>query len=255
MRRAIAWMLLLLLIQGCSGTPVPVAQHAQPTAASASTTAPVIAQPNIDGPWHGVLAGKLHLALAIARASNGYTGVLDSIDQGATLPIDRMTFDAGVLRFEIASVGGSFEGKIDATANAIAGTWTQHGIAQPLSFAKGPSEAKREIPPPLDAPIDVAVIAPPAALRADDHTHYVYELNVTNFSHHDVSLRRIEVSAHNAEFARLENAELAAACARPATGDVDIGPGLHVVVYLWVTSDAPVNALDHRITVRVAGTT
>jgi murein DD-endopeptidase len=100
---------------------------------------------------------------------------------------------------------------------------------------------------PLDAPIDVAVVSSPAAFRADGHTHYVFELNITNFSHQDVSLRKIDIESRGASLAHLEGAELGA-----ATSHVEIGPGLHSIAYLWVTADVAPATLDNHITVHVA---
>lgn len=255
---------MLVVLAGCGGAPAPGPEHAPsspPLASAPPTAAPAVpAQPAVEGAWHGLLAGQLHLGVSIKKTANGYAGVLDSIDQGAKLPMERITFEGGTLRFEIPSVDGTYLGKVDASGNAVAGTWTQHGHDQPLAFERGaPPETKRQAPPPLDAPIDVVAVSPPAALRADDRTHLVYELNVTNFGSHDVSLRRIEVEAPAAQgqpavpLAQLEGPTLAAAVGHSATSSIDIGGGLHIVVYLWVTlpKDAVPPSLDHRITVRV----
>jgi murein DD-endopeptidase MepM/ murein hydrolase activator NlpD len=261
MKRAI---LSMLVLAGCASAPTPVPSpptEQRPPVASATAAAPAItptaagtARPAVEGAWHGLLAGRLHLGLTITRGASGYTGVLDSIDQGSVLPIDHMTFEGGALKFEIAGVDGSFDGKIDASANTVTGTWTQHGHGQPLAFERGAATVtKHEAPPPLDVPIDVVAISTPSPMRADDRTHLVYELNVTNFSHRPVSLRKLDVEAQGAPLAHLEGAELAAACGQRNGTSVEIAPERHVVVYLWVTlaKDAVPPALDHRIAARV----
>lgn len=56
------------------------------------------AERNLEGTWRGTLgqgAGALRLVLTLARSGNGsYSGVVDSIDQGATIPIDKVSVRA-----------------------------------------------------------------------------------------------------------------------------------------------------------------
>jgi murein DD-endopeptidase MepM/ murein hydrolase activator NlpD len=233
-----------------------------------SGAAAAAAPPSVDGTWRGVLAGKLHLALTIMRAGDQYSGILDSIDQNATLPIDHMTVAGGTVRFEITRVGGSFEGTLDSTGNQLTGTWTQGGGKQPLSFLRDTKETAhtndtRPAQKPLDAPIDLQLPQPPAPLHAGARTHLVYELHLTNLSRRELSLRRIVVlDGAGAPLARLEAADLAVALFRPGAADavglerLRIGPGLRAVAYLWITLDAaapPPAALEHRVTVQLAG--
>jgi len=229
--------LTLVFLLGCAGSELPPA----PPLPHDTNAAPVeVAQPTIEGPWHGVLAGHLHLSLALTPTG----GVLDSLDQGAHLPIDHASFDHGVLTFEIASVGGKYRGTLKG--DVLEGTWTQMGVAQPLAFTRGASDYHAEAQKPLDAPIDVVVPEAPAALRADDHTDFVYELHVTNFSHRDVTLQAIDVGSRGKTLLHLEGADLAKACGEPT-----IGGGKHAVVFLWVPSDAAPTVLEHDLVVRV----
>jgi murein DD-endopeptidase len=260
-------MSLWLGVAACRGTGMPPPQPAPlplPATSTPVATPPVAQAPTLEGTWRGVLGGALHLVLTITRAGDGFHGVLESVDQGATLPIDVLTVDASSVRFEIHRVGGNFQGAVDAATGQLRGSWTQQGTPQPLAFTKGNTAvdtATREPPPkPLDAPIDVVVPEPPAVLRADGKTHLVYELHVTNFSLRRVTLQRIDVEAHGAPLAHLEGADLTSASAHPGVAQgaglerLEIGPGLRAVVYLWVTIDqgpAP-SSLDHRITLRMA---
>jgi murein DD-endopeptidase len=260
LRTTVLGLVFWLALLSC-GAP-PSRPSVAPAAPPPTTTAQPSRPPVLDGVWRGVLAGKLHLALTITREGEGYRGVLDSIDQGATLPIDRVVVDGETLRFEISAVNGSFEGKVDA--NRIDGTWTQHGRPQPLSLAKGdkaPTETSRTEPPtkPLDAPVDIAVPQPPAVLRANDHTHLVYELHITNFSRRELSLKRIEVQSNGRSLGRYEGVDLALMCNRPGVPDavgterLRIGPGLRAVAFMWVTTDSAPSTLDHSVTVQMTG--
>src|SRR3974390_3411257 len=87
--------------------------------------------PNADpaGTWKGELgegAAKLHLVITITKSANGeFSGELESVDQGATLPMDNITLKADLLRFEVKAVGGIYEGTLNPAKTGIAGTWTQ----------------------------------------------------------------------------------------------------------------------------------
>jgi murein DD-endopeptidase len=266
----IAGLLSILFLGACGSPQSPCPAVTAPSASAAlKPPPPSPAPPPVEGMWYGLLADRLHLALTVLRSEGGYRGVLDSLDQGTTLPIESVAVDQGAVRFEIASVGGKFSGKVDAATNELRGTWTQHDIDEPLTFTrtKGGSQAsKREpAPKPLDAPVDVVVPDAPSVLRADGHAVLVYELHVTNLSRHDVSLRRVDVEGslrpeQSVTFglAHLEEADLALQVGRPGTdaSGIDalkLGPGLRAVVFLWVVldSDSTPASLGNRITVRV----
>src|SRR5215472_671673 len=87
------------------------------------------ANADLAGNWKGELgegAAKLHLVLTITKASNGrFSGELNSVDQGAKLPMDNIILQADVFRFEVKAVGGVYEGKLNSAGTEIAGTWTQ----------------------------------------------------------------------------------------------------------------------------------
>lgn len=242
--------------------PTPVVATTKPTPSTTPAPAPA---PPIDGMWHGLLAGRLHLDLALARGADGtWSGKLDSVDQGAAFAIERVTVDADGLRFAIASIDGSFAGKIEG--GRIVGTWTQRGHGQPLAFAREPAPQAAEKPQkPLDAPVEIAIATPPIAFRADDKTHLVYELSVSSFSRRPLSLKRIEVKANGKSLARWEGAELGGLLVHPGLPDGEgaerlrIRPGTRAVAYLWVTlnagGDAAPAALEHDVTVQMDGDT
>src|SRR5215469_2345090 len=114
---------------------------------------------NVDlaGTWKGELgegAAKLHLVLTITKASNGeLSGQVDSVDQGATLPMDSITLKADVFRFEIKAIGGVYEGKLNSGGTEINGTWTQSGVPpQPLKFARSTADAAAKEKAAQDVP-------------------------------------------------------------------------------------------------------
>ena len=93
------------------------------------------------GNWEGKLAtaeGTFRVALHIWPDRGGnLTGTLDSLDQDATgLTVGPVTFKNPDLHFEVAGVGGSFDGKLNDLESAIEGTWHQHGASMPLLFER-----------------------------------------------------------------------------------------------------------------------
>jgi hypothetical protein len=121
--------------------------------------------------------------LTITQSGGEYKCVLDSVDQGATIPADKVTLTGDKLRLEFARVNGFYEGAINKEGNEIAGSWTQNGRAQPLSFKRKEQDASASAQPaatgaqkPFTSPIDVTVAISPAAFQADGKSHVSYEL-------------------------------------------------------------------------------
>jgi len=230
----------------------------------------------LEGTWQGVLgdgATKLRLVLTISKSSDGqYRGMIDSIDQGATIPIDKISADGDSVRLEVGSVGGVYEGSFTKERSEIHGKWTQGGTKQDLNFqvaTSSPAEqsaaSKAPLKPvqkPLGAPVDLEVPKPPTAIQADGKTHLAYELHITNFGTADCSVIQIVVLRADDKklLGHFEGVELAGMLYRPGVAGavgmdkLRLGPGLRAVVYLWATldkaSDVP-SALEHRVTVKV----
>lgn len=110
------------------------------------------------GNWQGALnAGGARLRLALSVSDNGGTlsGTLASLDQGgAKMPLTSVTEHDGQVRLKIASIGGSFEGKLEKSGKEIEGTWAQGPNKLPLTFKQTvgetvlsrPQEPKKPLP-------------------------------------------------------------------------------------------------------------
>jgi len=225
----------------------------------------------LEGVWRGTLevgGAQLRLVLTITKSdSSGYSGKVDSLDQGATIPVDTITVTGDTVRLELKSVGGVYEGALNKDRSEMSGKFTQGGASFPLVFKAGePSQsgAATKPPPappqkPLSPPFDVAVPVAPTAFKAGGKTRMVYELHATNFSRSDCVLTRLEViGAGEKSLARYEGNELATMLARPgAPPDVEkpkVGAGLRAVIYVWLTLEADAEiptTLQHRLSVKV----
>src|SRR3954471_22916682 len=104
-------------------------------------TPPTDSSPSVVGTWEGTLdagTARLKLVLHIDAPKNGaLNGRLDSPDQGATdLPIDSLAFANNTLRFEMKSLGATYEGKLASDGNQITGDFKQGGVPFPLTFKR-----------------------------------------------------------------------------------------------------------------------
>src|ERR1044072_1776262 len=93
-----------------------------------------------DGDWKGTLdaAGtKLDLVLHISTRDRALSATLDSPDQGATgLAIDSISVTGKSLRFEMKSLGASYEGVFSGDGSQIEGQFSQQGLRLPLTFKR-----------------------------------------------------------------------------------------------------------------------
>jgi murein DD-endopeptidase MepM/ murein hydrolase activator NlpD len=235
----------------------------------------IIAQVPATGPegsWQGTLdAGqKLRLALTLTKNPDGtYSGLLDSLDQGSTIPIDVVTVTGDSVRLELKTVGAVFEGKLNAERSELTGQFSQGGSVLPLTFKRSSSATPAASPQtpttpqrPIDVPVDVAIAMSPAIFKGGGKTHVVYELHVTNFSRNPSVFRRLEVVTPGPEkqLASYAGDELGSRVVRPGVGGsttdekLKLGPGLRLIVHLWLTFDAPADApksVQHKLTFKV----
>jgi uncharacterized protein (TIGR03435 family) len=127
--------------------------------------------PNLVGQWQGTLnAGKeLRLVFVISTnaAGGGLTATLHSIDQGGQGISATASVQGGNVRLGVAPAGISFDGKLSADGNSIAGTFTQGGGSLPLTLARATKETAWALPAPpksmaADAPtaFEIATVKP-----------------------------------------------------------------------------------------------
>ncbi|MGE0159923.1 MAG: alpha/beta hydrolase family protein [Gemmatimonadales bacterium] len=124
MRRVIRGIALLTLAH----VPVVLAQDV------AQTVHPAL------GDWLGTIdagVAQLRIALTIERAQNGeLEATFNSVDQGASVQVDSIAFEGGVLSFAVPSVQGTYEGRLQPEGRRIEGTWRQVGSTFPLTFER-----------------------------------------------------------------------------------------------------------------------
>jgi len=113
-------------------------------------------QKDFAGSWPGTLeAGgtKLRLVLTIAKSDAGvYTGKLDSLDQGATIPLDTIKVDGDAVRIEVKSPAILIEGTLNKEWTELTGTFTQGDQHIPISFKRGEPAAAATPAPPKPKP-------------------------------------------------------------------------------------------------------
>ena len=129
---------------------------------------------DFDGSWQGTLdagGAKLRLALTITKSDAGvYSGKLDSLDQGATIPIETITVNGDAVRWEIKSPAIVFEGTLNKERTELTGTFTQSEQQFPLTLKRSeqaaPTPAPKPTPKPdYSAPADGPYIAEEVAVK------------------------------------------------------------------------------------------
>ena len=101
--------------------------------------APALAQggPH-DGDYAGVLkAGpqNLHLVLHLTSDKDGTNAVLDSVDQGVSLPAAAYKADGNKASMLFLSANGELEGEFSADGKTFSGSWKQ-GLALPITLTR-----------------------------------------------------------------------------------------------------------------------
>jgi uncharacterized protein len=120
----------------------------------------------IEGSWQGTLeAGdqKLRLVVTVTKSDAGtYAGTLDSVDQGATIPIDTITVNGDAVRLEIKSPAIAVEGTLNKERTELTGTFIQSDQRFPLTLKRSEQAAVTPTPKPkpdYSAPADAPYIA------------------------------------------------------------------------------------------------
>ncbi|HEY3947647.1 hypothetical protein [Phenylobacterium sp.] len=104
---------------------------------AAALTVPAFAQ-TYDGDWAGALSAggqTLHLVFHIKTVNGQATAVLDSVDQGATIPATAVKTEGGQLSILFLPISGELTAKLSADGKTLDGTWNQ-GASLPLTLTK-----------------------------------------------------------------------------------------------------------------------
>src|SRR5215469_6844390 len=113
---------------------------------------------DITGDWNGTLHAngvELRLVLHVSKNSDGsLKATLDSVDQGANgIPVSSAMLKDSKLSLNVQAVQGTYEGKVNADASEISGTWTQ-GMPLDLNFHRGGIAPKPAPKPAQPSDID-----------------------------------------------------------------------------------------------------
>src|SRR5256885_1113577 len=129
---------------------------AQPTQkqAASGATAGAAHPAGVQGEWEGDLVvgeARMKLVLHVSGEKSGELRArLDSPEQSVYgMEASAVSQALGTLRFEIASVGASFEGKLGADGRSLTGAWKQAGQSFPLVFHRQSGNAAGK--KPMDA--------------------------------------------------------------------------------------------------------
>lgn len=94
------------------------------------------------GSWKGLLdagVAKITLVFHVAAADGGgFTGTMDSPDQGAMgIPATEVTVEGNTLHFSVANLGATYVATLSADGTAFDGTFTQGAAKIPLTLTRG----------------------------------------------------------------------------------------------------------------------
>ncbi len=113
----------------------------------------------LEGNYAGTLQAaeaQLHLVLHLTKSANGSLhATLDSLDQAVyAIEATSISFSATTLKFEVASAGAHFEGKVSADHQTIDGEWAQGNVSLPLVFHRQAANAGSRKPSEAIFPVE-----------------------------------------------------------------------------------------------------
>ncbi|HEY4356742.1 MAG TPA: TIGR03435 family protein [Acidobacteriaceae bacterium] len=106
---------------------------------------------DLTGNWQGTLkAGKdLRMILVVSKEDGKLQAKLYSIDETAQpFRVSSISQDGSTVKFAIDLNGTTYEGKLNAGANVISGTWTHEVTSLPLDLSHATRETAWAIPTP-----------------------------------------------------------------------------------------------------------
>jgi hypothetical protein len=146
------------MIRTLLGAVVLIAAGATLTAHQRSAAQPT---GTFDGYWIGVGyigVKELRIGIEIARAPDGPKVLFASLDRGSVeRPGANIVIDGRQLKFDVPTIKGSFEGRLDETGRQLTGVWQQSGLTMPMKLERGDKSAailKRPQDPVRPLPYD-----------------------------------------------------------------------------------------------------
>lgn len=224
---------------------------------------------SLSGDWSAILGdgpGKLRLLINLEQSGDGsYSGEMNSIDQGAKLPIESASVSNDQVKFEVKSVGGVFQGTVNKNFSRLSGTWTQNGApAQALSFNRGSSskhsnasrkttKTSKSTERPFAVPLIVRSHSSAYPFVSGGKTQIVYELELSNFGESELVLDKIEaITGDDAQVLATFSGKTLGSMIKHAgetkNGDArTLAAGQSAIVFMWIASDLPPSKLPQTI--------
>jgi len=105
---------------------------------------------NISGQWNGILklpGAQIRLVAHLVKTDGGYSGTLDSPDQGAKgIPVNAVVFENSNLKLTMASLNAEYTAILGAD-NIFKGTFKQNGMSFPLDLGREVVEKSKVLRP------------------------------------------------------------------------------------------------------------
>lgn len=116
----------------------------------AISTAFVLCGQDITGQWNGVLKVQgiqLRIVFHINKSENGFSGTMDSPDQGAFgIPLTSAAFENPTVKLAVSNAGIEYEGTLEKESN-ITGNFRQAGQSFPMNLSREIIEKEKLIRP------------------------------------------------------------------------------------------------------------
>jgi uncharacterized protein (TIGR03435 family) len=154
---------------------------------------------DLTGNWQGTLKASkdLRMILVVTKEDGKLQAKLYSLDETAQpFRVSSISQDGSTVKFAIDLNGTTYEGKMNAGNNTIAGTWTQGVTPQPLEFSRATRETAWAIPAP----------PPPRKLMSPDADP---SFEVSTIKPNDSGLRTMQVLTFRGRTFITENSSLA----------------------------------------------
>lgn len=125
------------------------------------------------GSWEGTLrvsGTELRVVLHLDCTDSGFTGTMDSPDQGASgISLDDITATGDSLTLAVPSIAGRYEG-VRTAPDTVQGTWIQGGIEPELTLARTDTPSQVNRPQQPEAPFPYATEDVTFSTATEGHT-------------------------------------------------------------------------------------